>query len=279
MAYERLSDTKIRGDSLDSFIDGLVSLLKRQMSLRNAEDETRFLTSVVEENIPLEAQLAYRTDQLKRVSDDPEERKRVRAEISTLKDRIEQKKFADEYTDKLIGFESGLTSVDSVISWLTDQKARATDQTIIDSINKQLVEKQSQKFELSQKLIQNQVEYASRDKTNTILSDAINKVSTERSKALLSGNEELVSVYNLNLQALNRAKTESSIENDLRNFASASVTGYVSATGLLDTYNQKVASSQIDTPITIGDVTYASAKEYWTFKLPSGSSCKSAHQH
>ena len=115
MAYERISEKEIRGEGLDVFVETMMRSYANQLAIRNAQDELRFQTAVNEENLPLDAQLTYRQEQLKRVSDDPEERKRMRLEVATLKQRIEQKKFADDYTGRLINNAAGITSLYSTI--------------------------------------------------------------------------------------------------------------------------------------------------------------------
>ena len=57
--------------------------LANQISLRNAEAETAFNKAVLENNISLDAQLAYREGQLKE-EQIPEEKKRIKEEISGL---------------------------------------------------------------------------------------------------------------------------------------------------------------------------------------------------
>jgi hypothetical protein len=265
IAFERLSDNKIRGEGLDVFVDTMMKSFARQIAVRNAADELRFQTAVLEEDLPLEAQLEYRKEQLKRVSDDPEERKRVRLEVATLKQRIEQKKFADDYTGRLINNAAGITSLDSTIEWLRDQLASNTNESIKDTIRKQLVEAETKKFDAVKDMMKNRTEFAVKDKTLPILDEQINRVSGERSKALLAGNNELVSIYDLQLQSLNRSKTEASIENNLKNFAVSNLSGYSNAVSLLDGYNKEIANAATTGAVKIGEITYASPREYWTY--------------
>lgn len=269
MAYERTSDSKVKGDSLDAFVDNLTKTLSRQQAVRNAEDELKFNEAVLNDNLSLEDQLEYRKDQYKRVSDDPDEKRRIRAEMAALKDRIEQKKFGDEYLNQLIDHEAGITSLDGVLDWLYEQKNSATDQTIIDSINKSILAKEEEKFKQTEALITNQTNYALKDKSVQIIDEQIAKVSSLKSKALLAGDDLTASSYNLQIQALTKAKTENEINRDIKNFAAATITGYASATKLLDSYNEKIANSNDNSPITIGDVTYSSAREFWGYKRDS----------
>lgn len=269
MAYERTSSAKVRGDSLDVFVDNISKAYKSQLAIRNAADELTFNKQVLEQNLSLDDQISYRTEQLARVSDDPTEKNRIKGEISALKDRKEQKDFADAYLGKLINFQAGITSIDTVLDFLTEQKSSITDETILSTINQELVKQQSKKFELTKSLLQNQTEYAVKDKTDDVLSTQIGKVQGAKNKALLSGDAELASSYDLQLQSLTKAQTETSIERDMKNFAVTSVTGYSTATKILDAYNGKISSAPTTGSITIGDVTYNNAQEFWTFKRDS----------
>lgn len=246
-----------------------MNMYSRQLAARNADDEIRFQRLVLEENLSLEDQFSYRQSQQKRAAEDPQERRRISKEISTLKDLAEQKKFSDAYLDKIIAYESGATSVDSILNWLKDKLSSTTDLNIKSSIQTQIVEKEREKFSLTQQMIKNQTEYAVKDKTESILNNQISSVSSSRNEAILTGNDNLVSVYDLQLQALNKAKIENTIDNSIRNFAISTVAGNSNATGLLDAYNNKIASASTVTPVTVAGVTYSSEREFWAYKRDS----------
>lgn len=270
MAYERNTTEKIvKGDSLDAFVSNLSKSFATQMAVRNAEEEVKFNEAIVEQGLSLEDQLEFRKGQLSNVADDPAEKKRIRAEIATLKQLVTQKKFSDDYVQKLSDFQSGLSSVDSVINWLEGQKTTATDQAVLNKINEQLAQKKSEKFTMTKQLLENQTKYAVDDKTDSILSEQIGRVNTAKNKALLSGDDTLVSMYDLQLQSLNKAKTENGIVKDITTMATTSATGYSGAVSLLDSYNSKISSSASTGSITVGGVTYGSSKEFWTFKRDS----------
>lgn len=268
MAYERTKKIK-KGEGLDAFLEGMTNLYKIQLSLRNSAEELRFNTAVLEDNLSLEDQLDYRIGQLERVDDDPEERKRVRLEVANLKDRIEQKEFSDKYLEQLIGFESGISSIDSIIDWLENAKINATDIIIKDNINRELVTRKGQKFDMTQNVFKNQTSFALKDRTETILETQISRVNKERNKALLSDNQELLSNYDLQLQALNKAQLETSISKDMQTLAVSTITGYSNAVNLLDSYNTKISSSNAVGAIAIGEVTYNSVRDFWTYTRDS----------
>jgi hypothetical protein len=269
MAYTRASDTEVRGDGLDVFVDGVSKSLSRQIALRNNEEEQRFLKSVLEDNLSTEDQYNFRKEQYKRVSDDRDERLRVGKEVAALKQLVEQRKFSDAYTEKLVGLESGASSVESVLTWLRDQLNAATDDTTIAKIESEIVNKEREKFDIGQRALVNQTQYALADKTDSILDNQITRINGEKNKALLSGNKELETTYDLHLQALNKAKQENAIEKDIKNFSVANITGYANSTGMLDSYNAHINAASTTGSVKIGDVTYASPQEFWKFKRDS----------
>lgn len=273
MAYERGSKISAKEavviDGLDGFVKSQIDQLSTQMQTRNAEFEMDFNKAVLENNIPLDAQLEFRQNQLKEVSNDPSERARIRGEISSLKDRIEVKQFSDAYTAELIQFNSGLESIDHVVGFLKDRLANTTDENtktkIQDALNTQL----QNQFNTQQNMLQSQTNYAVKDKSDTVIDAQIDKVSSAKNKALLAGKGDIVASLDLQLQSLTQAKTANAIEKTVKNFAVATATGYQSATGLLDSYNQQLSNASGDSPVTIGGITYTSAKEFWQYKRDS----------
>ncbi len=269
MAFERKKSDRVALEGLDGFVQTQLESLSKQLSLRNAEDEANFSKLVLEKGMSLEEQLSYRTQQLARVSDDPAERRRVQGEVSALKQRVTYQKYADEYTAKLVEYETGISSIDSVSSWLKARKDTTTDQALLDKINSSLEQVESKRYELQVKAINDQTTYALNDKSDEVIEKQIASVTALRNKSLLSGRPDEAGTYDLQLQALTKAKTENQIAKDTKNFAVSTLTGYQNASGLLDSYNTKITGADANVPVTIGGVTYNSAKEYWTTKRDS----------
>jgi LysM repeat protein len=269
MAFNRLSDKNneqlLVADNLDSFVSNAITLYGRQLQIRDAEDETRFNTAVLENSLSLADQLTYRKEQLKRVSDNPDEKKRITGEIASLKNRIIQKTFTDAYTSRLQDNASGVSSLDSTISWLKDQLASTTDDNIRSTINDQITQKETERFNQVQQLLKDQTDFAKNDKSDAVISAQITKVTAAKTAALLAGNDSLVANYDLQIQSLNQARSANSIETDMKNFAVATVAGSSNAIGLLDAYNNKIQNSPTDIPVTINGISYANAKEFWTY--------------
>ena len=268
MAYLRTKEV-IKGEGLDVFIEGMMKMFSNQIAIRNSEDEANFNRLILENHVSLDSQLDYRKEQLKRVADDPTERKRIRAEISNLKSQVDNKKFTDEYTQKLIDYGSGIESIDSVLTWLKGQRMSTSDPTRQSILDQAILTRETEKYNLIQKLVTDQTTYAVNDKSADIINTQIEKVSSLKNQALLAGNDALVANYNLQLQSLNRALGENTITKEIHNLAVSNMTGYSSAVSLLDAYNGKILSSSTVGSIKIGDVVYTSPKEFWTYKRDS----------
>lgn len=269
MAYSRGKTEKVKGDGLDAVVDGVLKNFERQIVLRNADDEQKFFEAVINNNLSTEDQLNFRKEQLLRVGDSREEKARITGEIKTLKKLVEQEKFSAAYTEQLSSFESGTASIDSVINWLSDQMTQTADPEIRAKIQSDLVTKKRDRFTMAKNALANQTQFAINDKTESILNEQIGKVNTARNQALLSGDTELLSTYDLHLQALSKAKTEAVIQRDINNFTMSNISGYATATKILDSYNDKVRGASGTGSITVDGITYASAQEFWSYKRDS----------
>lgn len=266
MAYQRQQNASTPPtEGLDSFVNNTLTMYSNQVAVRDAADETNFNRLVLEQNLSLSDQLDYRKQQLARSGDsDVATKTRIKKEISSLTDRIEQKQFSDAYTQQLIGLNSGMSSVDSILGWLRDRRVATTDETIQGSIDNQIAQMEDKKFTIQQQTIANQTKYAQQDKTGTLLADAVATVTAAKNKALLSGQTDVATSYDLQLQSLQQAVRENDVDKTLKGLASATLTGASTAIGLLDSYNSKIASAADNGPLTINGTTYNSPKDFWT---------------
>lgn len=271
MAYERLSDTSkssgqtLIADGLDSFVQNSIQLFNQQLTIRNQADEANFNSLVLAGTLSLDAQLAYRKEQLQRVADDPQERSRIKSEVASLTGQITQKRFSDEYTGKLQEHAAGVTSLDSIISWLQGQLSSTTDETVKSTINQQLVTQQQARFTAVQNMLKDQTDYALKDTSGTLLATQIARVQDAKATALLNGDNATAANLDLQIQALTQSKQTNGIQRDIQNLAVATVSGASNAITLLDSYNSRIGSADTSTPITMNGTTYANAREFWTY--------------
>jgi len=266
MAYERLSEKKVIATNLTSFIQSQMLLITQSRLRRNLEDENQFNRAVLEDNLTLDQQLQWRKDQLKRVAvGDKEERRRVRGEISTLKDLIEQKEFSDKYYDQVVALNAGVQSIDTTLTWLENKLKNTTDLNIQKSIKDNISQLTTLRYTQRKAALESQTNFANNDKTVEVVNKQIERVNTERAKALKAGNEDYVALLDLQLQSLNKTATESQVSRTLLDFSVATMTGQ-SATGLLNQFNAQIDGADENEPLTIGGTRYDSARQFWELK-------------
>ena len=263
MAFERLRDRKVVATNLDAFISNQLFLVQQQRQQLNLEEESKFVRSVLEDNLTLDQQIDWRKEQLKKVpGSDRDERRRIRDEISSLKDQKEQKTFTDSYIQQLTDLNAGIQSVDTTISWLRTRLANTTDSNVQTKIRDEIKNLESTRFTQRQNMLTSQTNYAVDSQTESIIDTQINRVNNARVQALNAGLDDYVALLDLQLQSLNKSLGESKITSSLLNFSVSSATGQ-SALSLLNAFNDEVSKADPNTPVTIGGTRYESAQQYW----------------
>lgn len=269
MAFLRTKTTAVIGDSLDSFVTGVIATYTAQSKARNTIEEAAYNKLVLEQGLSLADQLDYRKKQVAAVADDPNEVLRVNGEIASLKKQIRNKELSDGYTKQLQDHAAGIESTDQVIAWLRDQISNETDDAVKTQLNTELSTQLGNKFTQTQNMLVDQTNYAVKDKTMPVLNAQIAKVTSAKNAALLGGDKATAASLDLQLQSLTQAKTAASITKDIQSFAAATVSGHATATDLLDAYNKKISQASLSGMVSINGVSYANAKEYWTFTRDS----------
>ena len=232
------------------------------MTRRNLEDESKFNAAVLEDNLTLDQQLEYRQDQLKRVKKDKDERRRVRDEIAGLKDRIEYKKFEDGYIAEVMKLNEGTQSIANTISWINKRMSRTTDLKIVRQMKTELSALKTRRYTEQQNMLTKQTEFATNNKTVSVLDTQIGRVNNARVKALTAGNDDYVALLDLQIQALNKARTESEISSSILAYSVSTATGQ-SSLSMLNNLNSSIEEADSDTPINIGGKRYDSARQFW----------------
>ena len=262
MAFERIRDRKILAINLNSFISSQLTLVRTLMTRRNLEDESRFNAAVLEDNLTLDQQLEYRQDQLVRAGRDRDEKRRIRDEIAGLRDRIEYKKFEDDYIAEVMKLNEGMQSVENTINWINKRMARTTDQRIIKQMNTELSALKTRRYTEQQNMLTRQTEFATNNKTVSVLDEQIGRVNNARVKALTAGNDDYVALLDLQIQALNKARTESEISSSILAYSVSTATGQSSLL-MLNNLNKNIEDADPDMPINIGGTRYDSARQFW----------------
>jgi hypothetical protein len=266
MAYQKLSEKRKIATNLGTFIDSQLLLITQNRVRKNLEDEQKFNKAVLEDNLTLDQQIDFRNNQLKNVSvGDKDERIRLKNEISSLKDRKEQENFTNAYIEELTKLNSGVQSIDSTLKWLRTTMNNTTDQAIKSNIKENISTLESKLYEQRKAALQYNTTYAAESKDVEIIDKQRKQINDAKVQAINAGNDEYASLLDLQLQSLNKAGAEASINKVLLNMSLTTMTGN-SATALLNEFNTQLEQADKNIPITIGGIRYESASQFWEAK-------------
>jgi len=266
MAYEKLNQKKKIAINLGTFIESQLLLISQNRVRKNLVDEQKFNKAVLEDNLSLDQQIAFRDNQLKGVeAGDREERLRLKNEISSLKDRKEQEDFTNKYIEELTRLNAGVQSIDTTLSWLRNTLNNTTDQTIKSSIKENISTLESKLYEQRKTALQYNTTYAAESKDMEIIDKQKTKINDAKVEAINAGNDDYAALLDLQLQSLNKAGAEASINKVLLNMSLTTMTGN-SATALLNDFNSQLEQADKNTPITVGGIKYESASQFWEAK-------------
>ena len=271
MAVERAPQFVL---NLGNVIKARLQSLAEQRKIIQAREEAEFQRRVIEQGLSLEDQLSYRLQQLER-----EQKKRfpdqdfisaIKLEISNLKKLIRQKKFRDKYYTFLQEASLGRKSVSDKLNFLYDQLESVVDEDIKDQIRERIIELNNLKLEIDRSVENQRIEFYEKDRTLDSYNKAIDLVKKQLSRTDVIKNPEILTAYQLKLQALEQEKAQIAVEQKINELtvemAKASDSLYPSLTKLKK-LNLYLSTAREDMPVTINGVRYNSEKEFWQTTL------------
>jgi len=271
MAVERAPQFVL---NLGNVIKARLQSLAEQRKIIQAREEAEFQRRVIEQGLSLEDQLSYRLQQLER-----EQKKRfpdqdfvsaIKLEISNLKKLVRQKKFRDKYYNFLQEASLGRKSVSDELNFLYDQLEGVVDEDIKDQIRERIIELNNLKLKIDRSVENQRIEFYEKDKTLDSYNKAIDLVKKQLSRTDVIKNPEILTAYQLKLQALEQGKAQIATEQKINELtiemAKASDSLYPSLTKLKK-LNLYLSTAREDMPVVINGVRYNSEKEFWQTTL------------
>jgi len=271
MAVERAPQFVL---NLGNVIKARLQSLAEQRRIIRAREEAEFQRRVIEQGLSLEDQLSYRLQQLER-----EQGKRfpdqdfidtIKLEISNLKKLIRQKKFRDKYYNFLQEASLGRKSISDEINFLYDQLESVVDEDIKDQIRERIIELNNLKLEVDRSIENQRIEFYEKDRTLESYDKAIELVKKQLSRTDVIKNPEVLTAYQLKLQALEQEKAQITVEEKINELtvemAKASDYLYPSLTKLKK-LNAYLSTAREDMPVVINGVRYDSEREFWQTTL------------
>jgi len=270
MAVERIKQFSIDlAEAVETRVDAFNTI---RTGIR-AREEANFQRSIVDNDLAYEAQLNYRKEQLAiakaEIFPDQTNIDELTSSVSYLKKMTRNRKFRDEYFSFLQELASGKKSLEDHISFLESAIETTTDIDIKDELNGKLLEATAEKRIKDRTIIDSQIEFNTKDKTNISIQTAIDAVQLQLTKPDIIKDASLKNSYELQLSALNKDKLEISIEDKMNgviiNLISQDRTN--SSLYKINTFSNFINTGGVNTPVNIGGVRYDSESEYWQTTL------------
>ena len=255
------------GGIVQSGIDAFVVARNKARAVRSSE----FYQTVIDQGLSTDEQVSYFKGWLKE-----EENKGVNDEkfINELKESIyslqkisRSEKFYNEYRTSFEELKTSKKGIDEHLRFLENQKDMATDTDLQVEIDKLIATTKVDKFTAEKNILTNQTTLALNDKRESSLMEMINKITKAKNNALIGGDKELASSYDINLQALNSQLDSTRMTDEVHSLEVDMMNRPFSPVEFLNELTDRIERAGTNAPITVNGVKYDSAKQYWEMKM------------
>jgi hypothetical protein len=231
------------------------------------QDELKFLQQMSDKGMSNDEQLSYRQAQLEREEnrDVPDNNyvTSLKKEVTDIKKLVRYDKLRNAYKQSILEVAGGTKSLQAHMSLLQGQLAETSDPDLRSELQGQILQAQTNITESNQALLDNQVTFAEKDKSLSVIDEVLSKVKTEKAKALGAGNDRLASALDLKVQSLQQTRTQTEIENTV-NQLTISKARKASSIGYLQDLSAEVQHANSSTPVVINGTRYNNAQAFWT---------------
>lgn len=256
------------GDIVDGHINSFVTARDNARVTK----EANFYRQVIANGLSTEDQIEFYNGW---ISDEKDKSVTDSKFVDGLKTNVEElkrlrraEKFYDAYRISFEDLKTADKSISDHIQFLESELGEAVDQDLTTNIKDLLSITKQDKFTIQNNILNNQVQLALNDKRVSVLNDAINKVDKERNKALLAGNDEIVSMFDLKLQSLNSQLQTSKINDAVHQMDVDMTSEAFTPVGFFERLEDNLNKAEAgNAPITINGTRYSNAREYWQLQM------------
>jgi len=249
----------------------LSQLDKIKVQIR-AQKESDFQTKILNDNLTLEQQKAYREAVLEKEQGrnvpDHDYIRSIRLEISSLNKRVRWRNYQDAFKDSLAEYKAGRATSKKHLNFLQDTLANTADRNIIDDLRTQIIATEDAVRVDYENMVANKIQYARDNGSSAELQKAIDLVDAEIQKAIGIGDFTLTSLYAVKKQNLGMELTVAEIKDEEIDIDIAIAGGADITTKLRWMENKVNTTAQTGTFIVEG-VKYDSPRQYWQGRLGS----------
>lgn len=229
--------------------------------------ESKFQQRVTAEGLSYAGQLDYYQKILAREQDkrqpDQDYINNVNTNIANLKKLVRVDKYNQEYRASLEALNSGKASIDDHINFLQSQLGSAVDLDLRDKIKDAVTQANTDKYTIQKNILNNQIQYALKDKSVEILQSMLNTVNGRRTTALQNGDEEWASALNISVLTLKQQIASSKLEHAVNDFIAGSAVSDDNPITYLNRINGQISLADTNDPVTVNGTTYNNASAYW----------------
>ena len=269
MAVERKKEFTLNlGELVTTRFESFVNVRKNIL----AKEESDFQRRVIDDDLDFEAQLAYREKQLEREIErnvsDVNFIDELKSDIINTKKFLKQRKLRDKHFRFLEQLSSGKKGLDDYVIFLENEiNSGSWNKEMIngvDGLKQKLMEIKREVIDSKTRIFNSQIEFWKTDRTLNSFDKAIGSLDSKMNEIETQNNPELLDSYRLTKQALEKQRTEITIENSISNLSVELMTKEMDNPSIykLDSFNNLFTNAS-DLPVNIGGIHYNSAKEYW----------------
>jgi len=270
MAVERVKEFTI---NLGEIIKARLENFASSRAKIRAREESDFQTRIVDEDLSLDEQLAYRQAQLEKekgaVYPDQDFIKEIESSIALTKRLVRQKKFRDKYFDLQEELASGKKGLEDMLVFLENElQGGGYGSEMKETIQSAIVTTKENITKQNRAVFDAYITFAEKDKTLASIDKAVSDLTKELNKIEVLKNPELLTSYQLKLRSFQKMRKEVEIENK----SNAMVIGLLKqdldhpSLHKLSAFS-KFVSEGADVPVNIDGVHYNSEREYWETTL------------
>ena len=243
-----------------------------------AKKEADFLRKVQDEGLSYEEQKTFYKNLLKEEYEksgvrDDEYISEIRNAISSYSKIIRAERFYNAYRISFEELKTSKKNIDEHIEFLERQLASSVDIDLSISegglgIRDAISAAKQAKFTIQSSILTNKVNLALKDTRRSSVINITNQINDARNKALVSGDDELVSSYDIQLQSLNSQLQMISINDSVHDFELKMMDKPFTSTEFLDELSSQFENAdESGIPVNLNGVLYNDVKDYWSRQL------------
>ena len=190
----------------------------------------------------------------------------LKTSISETKKLDRYQKFNIKYQQSLAELAAGKVNEENFLTNLKETLSSVEDPALRLEIQKEIVTAEKNVKTYRGNILTNQVNTAIKDKTESVLNTAIERVKLARANALVNDNQDDVSMYDEHLVSLNSQLAVSKIKNAVNNITVRNATTGFNPLEKLNFVNAEIVKADSNTSVMIDGVTFSSAQQFWSLE-------------